>query len=95
MKVLHLTKYFFPEYSGTTTRLYNLVTRLPFEIKVITSNRIGNGDIIDKYEDQFGSIKVVRAPLVPGNAIENTPILRYIHSLCVRELRITEYALKE
>lgn len=32
MRILHLALNFFPEYSGTTTRLYSLLSSLPYEI---------------------------------------------------------------
>ena len=65
MKLLHLTQYFFPEYSGTTTRLYNIVSRLPFNVQILASNRTVKGAIIAEKEEQFGNVKVNRIPLVP------------------------------
>lgn len=95
MKVLHLTKYFFPEYSGTTTRLYNIVSRLPFNVQVLTSDRTGKGDTIPRKKEQFSNVKVNRIPLVPGDALQNIPVLRYAHTLYRRPSILTRFALKE
>jgi glycosyltransferase involved in cell wall biosynthesis len=63
LKVLHLANYFFPEYSGTTTRFYNIVSRLPFEVQLITSDRVVKGKVISPKQEQFGNISVNRLPL--------------------------------
>ena len=95
MKALHLTKHFFPEYSGTTTRLYNLSTRLPFNVQILTSDRTIRGEIIIQKEEQFGNIKVNRIPLIPGSVTQSIPVLRYAHTLYRRSTVLTEFALKE
>lgn len=95
MKALHLTKYFFPEYSGTATRLYNIVSRLPFDVQILTSDRTGKGDIIAQKEEQFGNIRVNRIPLVSGQAIETIPVLRYAHTLYRRSPILTRFALNQ
>lgn len=95
MKALHLTGYFFPEYSGTTTRLYNIVSRLPFEVEIIASDRTGNGEVITKKEEEFGSIKVKRIPLASGELIQSIPVLRYAQMLYRRPLVLTRFALEE
>jgi hypothetical protein len=66
LKVLHLANYFFPEYSGTTTRLYNLISRLPFPVELLTSDRIVKGEKIAQKEEQFGNVAVKRLPLSIG-----------------------------
>jgi glycosyltransferase involved in cell wall biosynthesis len=66
LKVLHLTNYFFPEYSGTTTRLYNLISRLPFPVELLTSDRLVKGEKIVQKEEQLGNIAVKRRPLSIG-----------------------------
>ena len=92
MKLLHLTQYFFPEYSGTTTRLYNIVSRLPFNVQILASNRTVKGAIIAEKEEQFGNVKVNRIPLVPGGTIQSVPILRYFHTLYRRPQVLTNFA---
>jgi glycosyltransferase involved in cell wall biosynthesis len=66
LKALHLTNYFFPEYSGTTTRLYNIVHRLPFDVTILTADRIVRGDIIALKQEQYDNILVERLPLSFG-----------------------------
>jgi glycosyltransferase involved in cell wall biosynthesis len=72
VKVLHLTNYFFPESSGTTTRLYNLISRLPFGVQVATSNRTLKGDFISPETEQLGNITVNRLPLRLGTPAQNS-----------------------
>ncbi len=79
MKILHLTSYFFPEYSGTTTRLYHLLSRLPFEVRIITSDKTMKGESIVQKREQFGNITVDRTRLEPEGLLSRTP-LRYFHT---------------
>lgn len=81
MKALHLTNYFFPEYSGTTTRLYNIVSRLPFDVQILTSDRTMKGEAIPQKQEQRGNITVNRVPLIPGNLVHSVPALRYAYIL--------------
>ena len=82
MKILHLTDHFFPEYSGTTTRLYNLVSRLPYPVGLFTSNRTMKGEIISQKEQRFGNVEVHRVPVVPNSLVRSIPLLRYAYVLC-------------
>jgi glycosyltransferase involved in cell wall biosynthesis len=68
LKVLHLTHYFFPEYSGTTTRLYNIIRRLPYDVRLLSADRVVWGDVISQKQEQFGNVFVSRLPLVFGTA---------------------------
>lgn len=81
MKTLHLTRHFFPEYSGTTTRLYNIVSRLPYNVQIFTSDRTGEGNVITQKEERFGNINVNRIPFTPGGIIQTVPVLHYAHIL--------------
>jgi len=92
LKALHLTGYFFPEYSGTTTRLYNIVSRLPFQVQIITSDRTGAGNIIPEKEEQIGNISVNRIPLASGGLLQAIPVLRYAHTLYRRPSILAKYA---
>lgn len=66
MKVLHLTNYFLPEYSGTATRLFNIAHRLPYDIQILTSNRLVKGNTISSNFDKYDNISVQRLPLSLG-----------------------------
>jgi glycosyltransferase involved in cell wall biosynthesis len=81
MKVLHFTRHFFPEYSGTSTRLYNLICRLPSEVCVVTSNRKINGEVISQPGDRYENISVKRVPLYGAEAPAGIPALRYARTI--------------
>ena len=81
MRILHFTSAFFPEYSGTTTRLYNLLSNLPYEIILVTSDRTIKNEVIELKEEQFGNIKVKRVCLQPNNYLVATAPFRYIHTI--------------
>ncbi len=80
LKILHLTLAFFPEYSGTTTRLYGLLSHLPYEILLITSDKLINGDIIKSKEEYFSNVRVKRVSLQANNVFSIAPF-RYIHTI--------------
>ena len=80
LRILHLHSRFFPEYSGTTTRLYNILSELPDEILLIASDKRINGDIIELKEEDFNNIRVKRVSLEPAKIYMKTPI-HYIHTL--------------
>ena len=81
MRILHFSSVFFPEYSGTTTRLYNLLSNLPYEIILVTSDRTFKNEVIELKEEQFGNIKVKRVCLQPNNYLVATAPFRYIHTI--------------
>jgi glycosyltransferase involved in cell wall biosynthesis len=79
LRILHLTAFFFPEYSGTTIRLYNLLSNVPTEMLLITSDRTIKGNIIKLKEEYFSNIKVKRVEL--QSKIYAIAPLRYVHTL--------------
>ncbi len=81
LKILHFIPYFFPEYSGTAIRLYNLLSRIPHEIKIYTSNRIIGGDIIAEKKGRISNINIKRFSLTPKGLIAIIPLLRYIYNI--------------
>jgi len=89
MKLVHLTSYFFPEYSGTSTRLYNLLCRLPAEVLLLTSNRMMNGELITEGGEQLANIKIKRLPLVARNSPASIPVLRYLQTVYSYQRRPT------
>ena len=83
LKILHLVSGFFPLYNGTTTRLYGLLSNIPYETIVITSNEIGSGNVVKLKEECFGNITVKRVPLKAYGIYAKAPI-RYIHTIYQR-----------
>jgi glycosyltransferase involved in cell wall biosynthesis len=83
MKILNLTYSFFPEYTGSSIRNYNLLSKLDADTTLITRDRNLNGDLIPIKEEKFGRIKVKRfsdVQNIPPNIFNHTP-LRYIYSI--------------
>lgn len=67
MKILHTIDKFFPEYTGTSVRAYNILSRINSEVTLITQNRTLKGDIIRKEEEKFNNINVKRVPINNSN----------------------------
>jgi len=84
MKILHLASQFFPEYSGSSTRLYHLLSHLPQEISLVVNNRTLDGRFIALREEKFGNIDVWRIPLEPSGICNKLP-LRYFYHLAIKE----------
>ena len=81
MRILYLVPDFFPEYSGATTRLYNILSKLPFEILLITSNTTVKGNIIELKEEHFDNVRVKRVSMHSKNIFLGIPLLRYIDTI--------------
>ena len=95
MKVLHLANYFFPEYSGATTRLYNIISRLPFDVQVLTSNRLIKGDVVSPEREQFGNITVNRLPLMFGAAGRKNHFWNSMNAIRRDRETLAGFALKQ
>jgi glycosyltransferase involved in cell wall biosynthesis len=93
MKILHLAFYFFPQYSGSTTRLYNVLCRLPSEIRMVVWDRISGTTIIPEKNQTFGNIQVKRVTLEPSGLL-NIPPFRYFHTIYYKP-RIVANAVKD
>ncbi|PKP61714.1 hypothetical protein CVT91_02150 [Candidatus Atribacteria bacterium HGW-Atribacteria-1] len=87
MKILHIISFFFPEFSGTSTRLYNLVSRLPYEVDIYTSDRTLNGDKIQCKQQRYNNIYAKRIDIQkcnPSCFAKYIPYLRgKLRSRCV------------
>lgn len=81
MKPLHLTSYFFPQYSGTTTRLYNLLCQLPYKISLFTSDKTINGGFIPQKREQISNIQVKRFPIHLNTSLASISPIRYLHTI--------------
>jgi len=78
---VHLTSYFFPEYSGTATRLYNLLSRLPYKVSLITSDRMMSGMLIPQESEQINNIEVRRVPLYPQTRLASISAIRRLYTI--------------
>ena len=83
LRILHFNSEFFPEYSGSATRLFNLLSKLNDEIILITSDRTLAGKEICRKEETFGNISVKRVSVQPNGIINRIPPLRYVHSIFI------------
>ncbi len=67
MKILHFTHSFFPDYGGTATRLYNLLSQSEHEhhlyIPLKESDSINEKPIKDDRHEMLGNIRVSRKPI--------------------------------
>ena len=80
LRILHLVSAPFPDYNGTTARLFGLLSKLPYEIILIIPNITQKGDIIESKEEYLGNIKIKRVLLSPQGIFKKIPI-RYIHTI--------------
>lgn len=81
MVVLNLMQYFIPEYSGSTTRSYNIMKRLPYDTFVITSDRTIEGKKIPLSSEFIDGIFVYRIPAPYLSRPEIPEIIRQISKL--------------
>lgn len=94
MKSVHFIDKFFPEYSGTSTRTYNLLSRIPDDSLLITPDTKVDGTKIPSKEDFYGNIKVKRVSLEPTNFWRFAP-LRYVHTVNFRSKIMIDAARSE
>jgi glycosyltransferase involved in cell wall biosynthesis len=74
MDILIFHNSFLPEYNGSTIRLYNLISILPYNFSIITPKKPGQELSGEKF---FGNTKVKRVSFQPPNSIYNVNLLRY------------------
>lgn len=79
MKVLHLSWYFLPEYSGTTTRLYNILSHLPCSVYALVSNKTMKGKTIALKQEQFKNIFVERISISLPPILDKIAPLHYVY----------------
>lgn len=80
MKILHLAVSYFPYYGGTSVRLYSLLSSMPYESILVTSNELSDGNVTELKVESFGNIKVKRAPLAVEGIYTKSP-LRYVKKI--------------
>lgn len=79
MKILHLLNSFLPEYTGSTIRPYNLLSRIPYHMEILTTDRI-QGTKISKKKEKYGNICVNRINL-DASPIWQFPLMNQYKSL--------------
>ena len=79
MKILHLASQFFPEYSGSSVRLYHLLSHLPFEVDVIVNDKTIGREYITSPRERFGNINVHRISLEPNGICSRLPFRYFYH----------------
>jgi len=83
MKILHLASQFFPDYLGSSVRLYNLLSHLPFEVDIIAGNKTIDGEYITLAKERFGNVSVHRVSLEPNGICSQLPF-RYFYHLAAK-----------
>lgn len=63
LKILHIVNSFLPEYLGTAIRLYNLLSKQPYNIQLYAPDKTLKGEKIQRNEEQFANINVKRVSL--------------------------------
>jgi len=79
MKILHLAPLFFPDYSGSSVRLYHLLSHLPFKVNIIVNNKTIDGEYITLPKERFGNINVHRISLEPSGICSQLPFRYFYH----------------
>jgi glycosyltransferase involved in cell wall biosynthesis len=75
--------------------LYNLLSDLPYETLLITSDRTIKGDIIEPKEEYFNNIRVKRFSMYSNNAFFRMAPLRYLHTIYQKPMIIIDTAKSE
>lgn len=75
--VLHNT--FLPEYGGSSIRAHNLLSRIPYNIHVITPDKKSNGESFRLKHEKFNHINVKRVNALSPNSIWKLPLFRYFY----------------
>lgn len=95
MKILHFALAFFPEYSGATTRLYNLLFNIPYEILLVVPNRTISGDQIERKEEYFNNIRVKRESMQSFFSFRRLAPMRFINTMYQKPMRLFDSAKLE
>lgn len=78
MQILNVLNVFFPEYTGTSIRSYNLLSRISSDSIIITRDKTKNGEIIPLKQERFNNISVERISLDPDRFWSKAPF-RYFY----------------
>lgn len=91
LKVLVLHNTFLPDHTGSSIRLYNLLSRIPYQISVLTPEKMVNGSYFKLNNEIFDHIEVKRITALSPTSIHKLPLLRYYH----HEKKIFDASKKE
>lgn len=91
MRILFLHNTFLPDYGGSSIRAYNLLSRIPYNITVITPDKKSNGDYFKLKREKINNICVKRVNALSPGSFWKLPIFRYFY----HEKTIFNYAEKE
>lgn len=75
--VLHNT--FLPDYGGSSIRAYNLLSRVPYNITILTPEKKSNGEYFKLKNEKFNNIMVKRVNALSPNSFWKLPIFRYFY----------------
>lgn len=95
MKILHFALAFFPEYSGATIRLYNLLFNIPYEILLVVPDRTISGDQIERKEEYFNNIRVKRESMQSFFSFRRLAPMRFINTMYQKPMRLFDSAKSE
>jgi glycosyltransferase involved in cell wall biosynthesis len=90
-----MTGYFFPEYNGTSVRIFNLVSRLPFSIHMLVLDTTVNGELISKKQEQFGNIGVTRFSAQPSIGLFKLPLAREAYTMYQKPRRLVRIGIEK
>jgi glycosyltransferase involved in cell wall biosynthesis len=79
MKILVLHNTFLPDYTGSSLRLYNLLCRIPYNILVLTPEKMVNGEHFSLKEEYINSIHVKRAEALSPKSFWKLPLMRHYY----------------
>ncbi|KUK74345.1 MAG: Membrane-anchored group 1 glycosyltransferase protein [Methanobacterium sp. 42_16] len=75
--ILHNT--FLPDYTGSSIRLYNLVSRIPYNISVVTPEKMVNGEYFRLKSEKINNIQIKRVKSLSPPSIWKMPVFRYFY----------------
>ncbi|MGF7117957.1 glycosyltransferase family 4 protein [Methanobacterium oryzae] len=79
MNILVLHNTFLPDYTGSSIRLYNLLSRVPYNMSVLTPEKKVNGEYFKLKEEKIKNIRVKRASALSPDSIWKWHVLRYYY----------------
>lgn len=79
MKIMILHNTFIPEYGGSSIRAYNLLSRIPYDITVITPDRKSDGTPFKLKYEKLNQITIKRVNALTPHSIWRLPLLRYFY----------------
>lgn len=91
LNILILHNTFIPDYTGSSIRLYNLISRIPYNISVVTPEKMVNGEYFKTKTQKINNIDIKRVEALSPNSIWKMPVFRYFH----HEKKIFDFCKKE